>query len=145
MAAAAEARRAAAAAAHVVWRYHIVGHALAKSDAICVLCSNDPRVAEHGARLWLDGWAPLLIFSGGVGALTKGLYGGLSEAEYFRDVAVAKGVPESAILVEPRSTNTGENVAFTRELLAERGATMASFILVQKPFMERRSMATFLK
>ena len=60
------------------------------------------------------------------------------------DTAVAeRGVPSDRILVENASTNTGENVQFTRRLLAERGLDPASFIVVQKPYMERRSFATF--
>jgi uncharacterized SAM-binding protein YcdF (DUF218 family) len=54
-------------------------------------------------------------------------------------------VPRERILVENRSTNTGENVLFTRALLRERGLDPRSFILVQKPYMERRSFATFRK
>ena len=53
------------------------------------------------------------------------------------------GVPSERILVEPNSTNTGENVRFTRQLLAEKGIDPQSFIVVQKPYMERRSYATF--
>jgi uncharacterized SAM-binding protein YcdF (DUF218 family) len=53
------------------------------------------------------------------------------------------GVPAERILVETRSTNTGENVQFTRRLLEERGLDPESFILVQKPYMERRALATF--
>jgi uncharacterized SAM-binding protein YcdF (DUF218 family) len=53
------------------------------------------------------------------------------------------GVPDADILVETRSTNTGENVQFTRRLLAERGIEPQSLILVQKPYMERRAYATF--
>jgi len=55
------------------------------------------------------------------------------------------GVPEDRILVENKSTNTGENVQFTREMLTARGIDPASFILVQKPYMERRTFATFNK
>jgi uncharacterized SAM-binding protein YcdF (DUF218 family) len=55
------------------------------------------------------------------------------------------GVPASRILIENRSTNTGENVRFTRALLEARGQTPGSFIVVQKPYMERRSYATFRK
>ena len=47
------------------------------------------------------------------------------------------------ILVEPNSTNTGENVQFTRRLLEERGLDPHKFIVVQKPYMERRAFATF--
>ena len=37
--------------AHVdkLWRYHQLGHALAKSDAILVLCSHDTAVAKRRA------------------------------------------------------------------------------------------------
>ena len=54
-------------------------------------------------------------------------------------------VPRECILVETNSTNTGENVQFTRQLLAKRGIDPESFIVVQKPYMERRSYATFLR
>ena len=36
-------------------------HELQKSDIILVLCSHDTTVAERGAQLFLDGWAPLLV------------------------------------------------------------------------------------
>ena len=55
------------------------------------------------------------------------------------------GVPKASILIENRSTNTGENVLFTKQLLADRGLDPQSFILVQKPYMERRTYATFMK
>ena len=73
-----------------------------------------------GAQLWLDGWAPLLIFSGGLGRLTKESWT-RTEAALFAEIAVQKGVPPEAILVEDRSTNTGENILFTKQLLEERG------------------------
>ncbi len=50
-----------------------------------------------------------------------------------------------AILVENQSTNTGENILFTQQLLKERGLDPQTFIVVQKPYMERRSYATFKK
>jgi uncharacterized SAM-binding protein YcdF (DUF218 family) len=125
-----------------VWRYHHMDHELQKSDIILVLCSHDTTVAERGAQLFLDGWAPLLAFTGGLGAITKRLWSD-PEADRFARIAIDMGVPEDRILVENRSTNTGENVAFTRDLLRSRGLDPASFILVQKPYMERRTFATF--
>jgi uncharacterized SAM-binding protein YcdF (DUF218 family) len=125
-----------------IWRYHHMDHQLQKSDIILVLCSHDTTVAERGAQLFLDGWAPLLAFTGGLGAITKRLWSD-PEADRFARIAIDMGVPEDRILVENRSTNTGENVAFTRDLLRSRGLDPASFILVQKPYMERRTFATF--
>jgi uncharacterized SAM-binding protein YcdF (DUF218 family) len=127
-----------------IWDYHHMGHELAPADVILVLCSHDMAVAERGARLWLDGWAPLLVFSGGLGAITKRLWRE-PEADQFARIAVAMGVPADRILIENQSTNTGENVRLTRALLASHGLDPARFILVQKPYMERRSYATFQK
>lgn len=130
--------------AEKLWHYHKVNHQLAPADVILVLCSHDTRVAERGAQLFLDGWAPLLIFSGGLGTITRHLWQE-PEADQFARIAVAMGVPRERILIENRSTNTGENVRFTRELLAARQLSPRRFILVQKPYMERRSYATFAK
>jgi uncharacterized SAM-binding protein YcdF (DUF218 family) len=125
-----------------VWRYHHMDHELQKSDVILVLCSHDTTVAERGAQLFLDGWAPLRMFTGGLGSITKHLWSD-PEADRFARIAIGMGVPEDRILIENRSTNTGENVAFSRELLRSRGLDPSSFILVQKPYMERRTFATF--
>jgi len=130
--------------AATIWDYHRLNHPLERADAILVLCSYDTAIAERGAQLFLEGWAPLLIFSGGLGAITQRLWSE-PEADQFARIAVGLGVPAGRILIENRSTNTGENVQFTRELLAARGLDPQSFILVQKPYMERRSYATFRK
>jgi uncharacterized SAM-binding protein YcdF (DUF218 family) len=130
--------------ARKIWDYHHLNQRLEKSDAILALGSHDMRVAERAARLFLEGWAPLLIFSGGLGNLTRGLWD-QPEAERFAEAAVRMGVPREKILIENRSTNTGENVRFTRELLEKRKIDPQKFILVQKPYMERRTYATFKK
>src|SRR5689334_14394020 len=130
--------------AKTIWDYHHLDHEMAPSDAILVLCSHDTVVAQRGAELFLEGWAPLLIFAGGLGAITRHLWHE-PEADQFAAIAIEMGVPKDRILIENRSTNTGENVQFTKQLLAERGLDPQTFIVVQKPYMERRSYATFRK
>ncbi len=130
--------------AEKLWHYHQLHHHLSAADVIMVLCSYDLAVAERGAQLFLEGWAPLLIFSGGLGAITKHLWS-VPEADQFAAIAAGMGVPREKMLIENRSTNTGENVRFTRALLAGKGIDPATFILVQKPYMERRAFATFMK
>jgi uncharacterized SAM-binding protein YcdF (DUF218 family) len=132
-------------AARIVWDYHLLHHKLEKADAIVVLGSSDTRVAEHGARLYLDGWAPLLVFSGGTGKLSAGMWNGVREADYFASIAKAMGAPENAILIENESTNTGENIQFTRALFEKEGIQPNKLIVVQKPYMERRTHATIKK
>lgn len=127
-----------------LWDYHQLHHEISPADAVMVLCSYDLSVAERGAQLFLEGWAPILIVSGGLGAITKHLWS-VPEADQFAAIAVRMGVPPEKIIIENRSTNTGENVRLTRELLAGKGLDPARFILVQKPYMERRALATFMK
>lgn len=128
--------------AQVLWDYHHTNHKLLRSDCILVLGSNDVRVAERGAQLFLEGMAPWLLFSGGLGNFTKGLWDE-AEADKFAKIAYSLGVPEEAILIENKSTNTGENIRFTKRVLSNKGLDPQRFIVVQKPFMERRSYATF--
>ena len=128
--------------ARIVWDYHHLNHSLEPADCILVLGSHDLRVAERGAQLYLERWAPQLIFSGGLGNLTRGLWNE-PEAEKFARVAMQMGVPRESILTETRSTNTGENVKLTRALMKQQGLDPRKFILVQKPYMERRAYATF--
>jgi uncharacterized SAM-binding protein YcdF (DUF218 family) len=128
--------------AETLWNYHLMRHQVATADAILVLCSHDERVAERAAQLYHEGRGPLVIFSGGQGAITRSLWNE-PEAERFARIAVNLGVPRENILTETQSTNTGENVKFTKRLLAERGLDPQTFIVVQKPYMERRAYATF--
>jgi len=130
--------------ARVLWDYHHLNHALDKADGIIVLGSHDTRVAQRGAALLLGGWAPWILFSGNLGALTREIWK-RPEAEIFADVAMGMGVPPDRILIEPRSTNTSENVDLSRRLLQERGLHPNAVIAVQKPYMERRTYATFRK
>jgi uncharacterized SAM-binding protein YcdF (DUF218 family) len=128
--------------AQKIWDYHHLNHQLSRADAILVLCSHDTVVAKRGAELFLQGWAPLLMFAGGRGAITRHLWSE-PEADRFARIAIEMGVPADKMLIENRSTNTGENIRFAKALLAARAIDPQRFILVQKPYMERRSFATF--
>lgn len=130
--------------ADLVYNYHHMGMSLSPADVIFCLGSLDTRVATRAAQLYLDGLAPLLVFSGNSGKLTRGVFD-KPEAEIFAQIARDMGVPEDKIVVEPAATNTGENVRFTHALLEEKGLLPQSLILVQKPYMERRTFATFKK
>src|SRR6476620_4910372 len=90
--------------AKILWDYHHVNHRLSKADCILVLGSHNLRVAEYASDLFLQGWAPLLLFSGGLGRLTEAIWKE-TEAEQFAAIALQKGVPAKAILIENKSTN----------------------------------------
>ncbi len=114
------------------------------ADLILVLGSNDVRVAEHAAKLYHQGLAPYVLFSGGFGRFTQGVFN-QSEAETFAAIAKDAGVPEHAILLETQSTNSGENLHFSHQLLVQQAWPAKRILLVQKPYMERRAYATFMQ
>ncbi|XP_050395391.1 uncharacterized protein SCO4629 [Patella vulgata] len=131
-------------AAQTIWNYMQLGHELHKSDVILVLGNNDLRTAEYAADLFNKGLADWLLFSGKEGSLTKGKWKS-TEAEIFRDVAINRGVPDEKIILETRATNTGENIRYSYNKLHSLGINPTRIILVQTPYMERRSYATFKK
>ena len=79
------------------------------------------RRVTLAVELYRAGAAPVMVLSGG-GA------GPVAEAEIMRDLALAVGVPETALLCEPDSRNTVENALNTARLLREHG--LARVILV---------------
>lgn len=127
-----------------IWDYHHMNQQLQKADCILVLGNNDIRVAERAAELFFKGWAPIIVFSGGRGRLTPADWKD-SEAEEFAGWAAKMGVPEDKILIENKSTNTGENIQFTKKIFAENNINPQKIIVVQTPYMERRTYAAFKK
>ena len=128
----------------IIWNYHQLGHEPEPAGIIWALGSHDLRVADRAADLWHEGLAPFVVMSGGLGNLTEGVFE-KPEADLFAERAEELGVPGEAIMIENRSSNTGENVTFTRTLLEERGIAVNRVIAVQKPYMERRAYATIRK
>ena len=125
-------------AVNVLWDYMHMGTPLRKAQCIVGFGCYSEEIALRSAELYLEGWAPRILFTGGLGRNTKNMWT-RPEAERFARLAMEAGVPEDRILMENRSTNTGENILFTREILEKQG--IRQIIGVHKPFMERRVQA----
>ncbi|MGW0185405.1 YdcF family protein [Streptomyces sp. NPDC003362] len=106
--------------------------------------SHDLGVADTTAALYRDGMAPLIVFTGATSRTTRDRMP-RGEAEHYRERARELGVPADVILVEPNARNTGENITFSRALLADQGVAVSSVLLVCKPYEERRAYATARK
>ena len=131
-------------AARIVYGFHFLRRTPIASDVIIAFGTNDIRVAEHAAGLFNRGFGESLVCTGGIahkGDLLETEWDG-PEADIYRDVAIRQGVPPDRILVENQATNTAENIRFTRKLLGERGLAVRDVIIVVKPFMQRRALAT---
>jgi uncharacterized SAM-binding protein YcdF (DUF218 family) len=92
------------------------------------------RRMQVALSLYRAGVAPLLLLSGGGGHAVP-------EADVMRGLAVAAGVPESALLIEPLSRNTQENATHTAALLGGRGST--AVVLVTDRYHALRARVLF--
>jgi uncharacterized SAM-binding protein YcdF (DUF218 family) len=132
--------------AKVLWDYHHVGSELpSKVDLLLVAGSHDERVAEYSGQLWKKIDARVTVASGGFGKITSGT-SSEPEGRRFKRIMEEHGVPAGVILSEETATNTGENLTRTRALLESHHiAPPMTAIIVTKPYMERRALATALK
>jgi len=130
--------------ARVIWDYHQLRHEPIPADVIVALGTNDLRVADFAADLYLRGFGSTLVCSGGVAHQDDLLATRWekTEAEMYGDVAECRGVPREHMLLERRARNTAENIRFTRELLGERKMRPRNIVIAVKPFMQRRVWAT---
>ncbi|MFD9953197.1 YdcF family protein [[Kitasatospora] papulosa] len=127
--------------AQLLWDFQQMHHDPRPCSVGIGLGSHDLGVADATVNLYQRGMFPLILFTGATSRTTRDRMP-RGEAEHYRERALELGVPASAILVEPRARNTGENINFARELLAERSVEVSSVLLVSKPYEERRAYAT---
>jgi uncharacterized SAM-binding protein YcdF (DUF218 family) len=132
--------------AQVLWNFHHVNHVLKPCDLILVLGSHDRRVADYAATLWHKKLAPQMLCTGGIAHQEDLMATGWnrSEAEVFAERMVSAGVPADKIWLETEAKNTGDNFSFSGVLLQEKGYKAENIIVVTKPYMERRALATGL-
>lgn len=122
-----------------------------KADIIFVPGSPAPEAAEHAARLWIQGYAPLVLPSG-KHSITQdhfhgpqrknSFYDGSYETEwdFLKDVLMKNGVDESCILQENRATYTYQNAIFSREATDRLSLKIERAILSCKSYHARRSL-----
>lgn len=132
------------AAAEILWDYHDMHQPLRHTDVGIGLGSHDPDVATYTADLFHQGQFPLIVFTGANAPTTIDLFP-RGEAVHYAEQAERLGVPSEAILVEPRASNTGENIEFTRSLLEEHDIHPESVTLISRPYQQRRAYATCRK
>ena len=115
------------------------------ADVIVVLGSGvrpDGRASSslrartlHAIALYKAGHAPALFLTGGVGRF------GPSEASVMRDLALAAGVPESALVLDETATSTQQSVDNAARVARVRG--WRTVLVVSEPFhmLRARRMA----
>lgn len=124
----------------VIWDYLCLAQTPKKADCIVGFGNFNTDIARRAAELYHQGLAPKILFTGGLGRNTEGLLPE-PEAVRFAKVAISCGVPETDIILEDKSTNTKENILFTRAKLEELSIPHGHILGVHQPFMERRIKA----
>lgn len=110
---------------------------LAKADAIVAVSGGETTSRTLGAvKLYDQGYAPTIIFSGAASDPTS-----VSNAAAMRNIAIANGVPRSAIKIEEDSVDTYENAQNTARIIKDNNIT--SIILVTSPYHQRRASIEF--
>lgn len=82
---------------------------------------------DHAINLYRSGFAPVLIFTGGVGVGDT-----VSEAEVSQRYATRAGVPQDRILLEGQGLSSEESMTTVAHLMRRRG--MRTALLVSDPF-----------
>jgi uncharacterized SAM-binding protein YcdF (DUF218 family) len=125
----------------VLWDFNLMHHQLRRCSAGIGLGSHDPNVPTYTADLFHLGMYRTIVFTGANAPTTIGRYPH-GEAVHFREIALERGVPDDAILVEPRATNTEQNISYSLEMLAHHGIEVTSLLLITRPYQQRRAYAT---
>ncbi|MEX0668451.1 MAG: YdcF family protein [Candidatus Saccharimonadales bacterium] len=110
---------------------------LRESDVIVAVSGGDTTArTQEAIRLYQEGWAPRLLFSGAaLDPVSK------SNAEVMRDMAISAGVPPDVIIIEEFSDNTRENAERSASLIS--ALRNESIILVTSPYHQRRTFIEF--
>jgi uncharacterized SAM-binding protein YcdF (DUF218 family) len=109
---------------------------LAKADVIVALSGDTGARTETAVDLWKRKYAPLILFAGAAEDPNS-----VASGEIMKRQAIALGVPDSAILVEPSSTTTEQNARQVASLM--KAQHLVSEILVTSPYHQRRAAILF--
>ena len=121
------------------------------ADIIFIPGGSYPELPEYAARLYKEGYAPLVLPSGRYSVKHGVFLGSRSNAElypgpyhtefqFMEDVLIKNGVPSDAILKEDRSQYTQQNAFFSRAVTDRNGLTIKKAIIVCKAFHARRCL-----
>lgn len=120
---------------YLVSRYLPLEDTLQKADAVVAISGGDTAGrARQAIKLYQDGWAPQIIFSGAAKDPDSP-----SNAFVMKQQAIKAGVPEDAITIDETSRNTTENAQITKELVKD----YSKVILVTSEYHQRRAYKEF--
>lgn len=112
----------------VLSNYMMKKDKLKKSDVVICCGCADVHVAEYACKLFLNSYADYIIFTGSSGKLSSKIFD-KSEAEKFAEIALSLGIPQNRILIENKSTNTGDNLRFSKQIMDSNNINYNNIII----------------
>ena len=114
------------------------------ADFLLVMGGHDLMVPVLAAELFAEKMAPIMVCSGGFGKITRRIWK-RTEGKTFAKECVKLGVPKNKVLIENKASNMGENFIFSKALLKKNDIKANTGIIVCKPHMAKRALATARK
>lgn len=117
----------------------VTNDTLRHADVIVILEGDNLARLPQGAKLYKEGWAPLVVLSGGI---EKVDYHSIPSRKMLPHL-VALGVPEGTIELEEKSMHTRDQAVEITRIAEERG--WKTIIIVASHYHQYRAYLTFLK
>jgi len=124
-----------------MWDYVAQEDLLKNADLIFVFGGAEPERALEAIKLFNDGWAEKIMFSGKGPSYLENVK--VSEAEKAKKIAKEMGINDDNIIIETESINTPENVAKSLVILKQQNIILKKVILVSAPYHLLRAYLTF--
>lgn len=116
-----------------------------KADVIFIPGGSEGGIAVTAARLFKEGYAPVVLPSGRyskpVGACK--IPGYETEWEFLRDILVKEGVPAEAVWKEDQATFTYENAIYSKQVTDKMGLEVKKAILCPQASHARRALSYY--
>lgn len=113
-----------------------------KADLALVFGTRHSEAINKVFELYHDGLVPKILVSGGINRVTEE-----NEAKEMSDKLIKLGVKRDDIILENKSTNSLENVLFSKQVIDERIGfnKIKKIIAVVKHYHSRRALMTLKK
>ena len=125
----------------VLWDYMRLQQPLEKCDLIIGCGCFNLEIPVKCAELLKEGYGSKILFTGGLGKITEDNFF-KPEALIYKDIAIKQGIDEQDILIETKSTNTGDNFRFSIKLLEQSKINYSKILIVHDYHSERRTLSS---
>lgn len=126
----------------IITKYIFLDSKPQKADLAFVFGTRFEDALRVAFNLYKNGLVPKILVSGGLNKYSHKI-----EAEEMARELIAMGVPAENILSESKSTNTLENVLFSRQVIEDKIGfnKISKIVIVAKHYHSRRDLMTLKK